>query len=88
MFSLQCGNCAIISLLTFPRISPSLIQVKLSKSNTSLEAKNIDGFAFVWFTDGQGWNSARNNLEETFDVLDNMYCITDLENGIVKELFK
>lgn len=53
-----------------------------------LEAKNIDGFAFVWFTDGQGWKSARNNLEETFDVSDNMYCITDLENGIVKELFK
>lgn len=59
-----------------------------SYKTIALEAKNIDGFAFVWFTDGQGWKSARNNLEETFDVLDNMYCITDLENGIVKELFK
>lgn len=59
-----------------------------SYKTIALEAKNIDGFAFVWFTDGQGWKSARNNLEETFDVLDNMYCITDMENGIVKELFK
>lgn len=59
-----------------------------SYKTIALEAKNIEGFAFVWFTDGQGWKSARNNLEETFDVLDNMYCITDLENGIVKELFK
>ena len=59
-----------------------------SYKTIALEAKNIKGFAFVWFTDGQGWKSARNNLEETFDVLDNMYCITDLENGIVKELFK
>ena len=59
-----------------------------SYKTIALEAKEIDGFAFVWFTDGQGWKSARNNLEETFDVLDNMYCITDLENGIVKELFK
>lgn len=59
-----------------------------SYKTIALEAKNIDGFAFVWFTDGQGWKSARHNLEETFDVLDNMYCITDLENGIVKELFK
>lgn len=59
-----------------------------SYKTIALEAKSIEGFAFVWFTDGQGWKSARNNLEETFDVLDNMYCITDLENGIVKELFK
>lgn len=54
----------------------------------ALEAKDIDGFAFVWFTDGQGWHSAKHNLEETFDVLDNMYCIADLENGIVEKLFK
>ena len=59
-----------------------------SYKTIALEAKEIDGFAFVWFTDGQGWKSARHNLEETFDVLDNMYCIADMENGIVKELFK
>lgn len=54
----------------------------------ALESKDIDGFAFVWFTDGQGWHSAKHNLEETFDVLDNMYCIADLENGIVEKIFK
>ena len=59
-----------------------------SYKTIALEAKEIDGFAFVWFTDGRGWKHARHNLEETFDVLDNMYCIADLENGIVKELFK
>lgn len=59
-----------------------------SYKTIALEAKEIHGFTFVWFTDGQGWHSARHNLEETFDVLDDMYCITDLENGIVKELFK
>ncbi|MGN1315866.1 MAG: type II restriction endonuclease [Acutalibacteraceae bacterium] len=58
-----------------------------SYKTIALEAKNIDGFAFVWFTDGQGWKSARHNLEETFDVLDNMYCIADLENGIIERLF-
>lgn len=54
----------------------------------ALESKDIDGFTFVWFTDGQGWHSAKHNLEETFDVLDNMYCIADLENGIIEKLFK
>ena len=52
------------------------------------ESKNIDGFAFVWFTDGIGWKSAKNNLKETFDVLDMIYNITDLENGIINDLIK
>lgn len=59
-----------------------------SYKTITLEAKDIKGFAFVWFTDGVGWRSAKHNLEETFEVLDNLYCIADLENGVVNELFK
>lgn len=59
-----------------------------SYKTITLEAKDIKGFAFVWFTDGIGWQSAKHNLEETFDVLDNLYCIADLENGVVSALFK
>lgn len=58
-----------------------------SYKTIALEAKEIQGFAFVWFTDGQGWQSARHNLEETFDVMDNIYCISDMENGVVDTLF-
>lgn len=58
-----------------------------SYKTIALEAKDINGFAFVWFTDGCGWKSARHNLEETFDVLENMYCISDLEHGIIAKLF-
>lgn len=54
----------------------------------ALESKNIDRFKFVWFTDGIGWMSAKRNLEETFDVLDNMYSIDDLEHNILKDLFE
>lgn len=52
------------------------------------ESKNIKGFAFVWITDGLGWVDARNNLEETFDVMDNIYNIKDLSNGKLKEILK
>ena len=52
------------------------------------EVDTIDGFTFVWFTDGKGWNSARHNLEETFDVMVNIYNINDMENGIMNEVFK
>lgn len=52
------------------------------------EAKLISNFKFVWITDGAGWRSARRNLEETFNVLDTMYNITDMENDIFKNLFE
>ena len=53
----------------------------------ALETKNIEGFTFVWFTDGEGWKSARHNLEETFDVMKDVYCIKDLEDGVIDTLF-
>lgn len=48
------------------------------------EVATINGFEFVWFTDGSGWTSARHNLEETFDVMEHIYSIDDLENGILQ----
>ena len=54
----------------------------------SQEADTIDGFTFVWFTDGMGWISARNNLKETFDKMNNVYNIADMKNGIMKKIFK
>ena len=59
-----------------------------SYKTLALETDTIDGFTFVWFTDGKGWTSARNNLEETFDVMEHIYNIKDLENGIISEVFK
>ncbi len=50
------------------------------------ESKTVDGVTFIWFTDGTGWNSARKNLEETFNELETMYNIDDLENGILENL--
>ncbi len=50
------------------------------------EVDTIDGFTFIWFTDGRGWQSAKRNLEETFGILDTMYSISDMENGILQNL--
>lgn len=53
----------------------------------SNEADIINGFTFVWFTDGIGWKSARGNLRETFDVMKHIYNIDDMEKGIMSEVF-
>lgn len=57
-----------------------------SYKNLSLEAQNIDGFKFVWITDGFGWKSARRNLQETFECMDLILNINDLKNGKLKEV--
>ena len=53
----------------------------------SQEAATIPGFTFVWFTDGIGWHSAKGNLRETFEVMQHIYSIDDMEHGIMKEIF-
>ena len=52
------------------------------------EAERIVGFEFIWFTDGMGWISARKNLKETFDKMENIYNIADMKSGIMKEIFR
>ena len=59
-----------------------------SYKTITLETKDLTDFTFVWFTDGKGWNSARRNLEETFDVLEHIYNINDMENGIISKIMK
>ena len=53
----------------------------------SQEADTINGFTFVWFTDGTGWWNAKENLRETFDVMETLYNIDDMENNIMNKLF-
>ena len=50
------------------------------------ESKKVNGVTFIWFTDGQGWNGARKNLEETFNELPTIYSINDLDNGVLENL--
>jgi type II site-specific deoxyribonuclease len=59
-----------------------------SYKTLALEADTIDGFTFVWFTDGKGWMNARHNLEETFDVMRHIYNIQDLEENVMITIFQ
>lgn len=59
-----------------------------SYKNITQEIEKIDGVTFIWITDGQGWKSAKHNLKETFDVLDTLFNIKDLEKGILKKVIR
>ncbi len=59
-----------------------------SYKNIAFETRKMENFKFVWFTDGHGWFSARHNLQETFEILDNIYSIQDLEQNIACKIFQ
>lgn len=50
------------------------------------ESKKVVGFKFVWLTDGMGWISARNNLKETFDSMEDIYNIADMKDGVINKI--
>ncbi|MBR4196911.1 MAG: type II restriction endonuclease [Synergistaceae bacterium] len=52
------------------------------------QARGIPCFTFIWITDGKGWESAKSELHETFSELDTLFNISDLENGVLSEIFR
>ena len=58
-----------------------------SYKTIALEADEIKEIEFMWITDGAGWRSARRNLEETYNVMDSIYNINDMENRVLEEKF-
>ena len=64
-----------------------LNEVARAYSELSPKINAVDGFKFVWITDGIGWESAKNKLEEAFYTIPNIYNLTNINEFIeqVKE---
>lgn len=45
---------------------------------------NVEGFEFVWITDGKGWQSARNKIAEAYHNITNVYNFDSLPEFINK----
>ena len=52
----------------------------------AIESKDIGNFTFIWLTDGNGWYSAKHNLEETFEELKTTFNLYDLEKGVLNNV--
>ena len=88
-FVVKTNNCIYAFETNFYASNGSkLNETARSYKMLAEESKSIKGFAFVWVTDGFGWKSAKNNLEETFDSMENIYNLNELSQGKLKELLK
>ncbi len=55
-----------------------LNEVARSYTDIGPKVNSVDGYEFVWITDGQGWYDAKNKLEEAFMVIPRIYNLTTI----------
>lgn len=62
---------------------------EVARAYTELTPKvnSVEGFEFVWITDGIGWKSARNKLEEAYNTIPSVYNLTNIY-GFIEHLKK
>lgn len=55
-----------------------------SYSDVAPKINQYENYEFVWITDGQGWLSAKNKLEEAYNIIPSMYNLSTLQIFIEK----
>ena len=59
-----------------------LNEVARAYSELAPRINSVEGFEFVWITDGIGWRSARNKLEEAYNIIPSVYNLTTISDFI------
>lgn len=55
-----------------------------SYSDVAPKINQYANYEFVWITDGQGWLSAKNKLEEAYNIIPSLYNLVTIEEFIEK----
>jgi type II restriction enzyme len=63
-----------------------LNEVARSYSDVAPKINQYSNFEFVWITDGPGWLSAKNKLEEAYSIIPSVYNLANIESFIQKIL--
>ena len=59
-----------------------LNEVARAYSELAPKINQYEKYEFVWITDGQGWLSAKNKLEEAFSIIPSVYNLTSITEFI------
>lgn len=61
-----------------------LNEVARSYTDVAPKVNSVPGLEFVWITDGIGWHSAKNKLQEAFAAIPSIYNLTTINEFIDK----
>ena len=76
------GKIYLIEVNFYSGGGSKLNEVARSYTDVAPKVNGVPGFEFVWITDGEGWNSARNKLEEAFAAIPSIYNLTTISEFI------
>ena len=76
------GKTYLIEVNFYSGGGSKLNEVARSYTDVAPKVNGVPGFEFVWITDGEGWNSARNKLEEAFAAIPSIYNLTTISEFI------
>lgn len=74
----------LIEVNYYNRGGSKLNETARSYSDVAPKINKYKHYEFVWITDGQGWLSAKNKLEEAYNIIPSMYNLSTLELFIQK----
>lgn len=57
-----------------------LNEVARSYSDIAPKINAVSGFEFIWITDGIGWRSAKNKLQEAYNIIHGIYNLTSIHD--------
>lgn len=77
-----CDKTYLVEVNFYSGGGSKLNEVARSYTDVAPKVNGVPGFEFVWITDGIGWNSARNKLEEAFAAIPSIYNLTTIQDFI------
>lgn len=84
-FVISCPNKKyLIEVNYYGSHGSKVTEIPRSYMNVAKKINSVEGFEFVWITDGVGWNKAKEQLNEAYDEIPNIYNLNSLRYFIDK----
>ena len=78
------GKTYLIEVNFYSGGGSKLNEVARSYSEIAPKINSVPGFEFVWVTDGIGWKSAKNKLQEAYNIIPSIYNLTNITDFLNK----
>lgn len=78
------GKTYLIEVNFYTKGGSKLNEIARSFTDIGPKINAVPGYEFVWITDGEGWFSAKNMLQEAFEAIPSIYNITTLGDFIAR----
>ena len=72
------GTTYLIEVNFYSGGGSKLNEVARSYSEIAPKINAVNGFEFVWITDGIGWRSAKNKLQEAYSIIPSIYNLSNI----------